>query len=108
MAKRTGKARTEQFNGDRLEISVRSLLTGQQYVADSLWEILAFELIARHGFDMLLELMGVLERFGEDIRYLGTTHGNEEAGIEDSHVAQDLEAMETPRWAGGSLKSDQA
>lgn len=76
-------------NDDSLEITVRGLLTGQRHVTESLWEILAFEFIARHGFDMLLELMGVLDRFGEDIRYLGAGRVNEQVAIEEGHVAHD-------------------
>lgn len=53
------------------EITVKSLLAGQKLQTNSLWDIVAFEYIAKRAFDNLCEFAAAAAELGTEKHYLG-------------------------------------
>ena len=53
------------------EICVKTLLAGQTYLGNSLWDIGCFEYIACRAFDALVAMMAVAAELGREISYDG-------------------------------------
>ena len=53
------------------EITVKTLLAGQKYEGQGLWDLLCFDYIAKRAFDALLELAEGTRGFGKADVYLG-------------------------------------
>lgn len=51
------------------EITVKTILAGQLYQAASLWEVMAFEYIAKRSFDSLAELLLSATELGSETVY---------------------------------------
>lgn len=51
------------------EVTVKSLIAGQTYQGNSLWETASFEYIAKRSFDSLLELASVCAELGKESYY---------------------------------------
>jgi len=56
---------------ESLEITVSSIMIGQTYVGDSIWDALGFELVAKRAFNTMLTLLETLQQFDEEVVYLG-------------------------------------
>ncbi len=54
------------------EITVKTLLAGQQHQASSTWEMLCFEFIAKLSFDNLLMLVTAARELDREIAFLGS------------------------------------
>lgn len=54
------------------EITVKTLLAGQNYQGSNAWEMMSFELIAKVAFDNLLELLALAGQLDRDIYYAGS------------------------------------
>ncbi len=52
------------------EVTVKTILGGQLYQAGSLWEMKAFEFIARRAFDALVDLIETVLELGRETTYL--------------------------------------
>ena len=59
---------------ESLEITVSSLMIGQTYVGDSIWDALGFELVAKRAFDTMLVLLQTIHEFDEERIYLGAAN----------------------------------
>lgn len=55
------------------EITVKTILAGQLYQAASLWEVMAFEYIAKRSFDSLTELLLSATELGSETVYYSDT-----------------------------------
>ncbi|MGQ0672902.1 MAG: hypothetical protein ACT4N2_08510 [Hyphomicrobium sp.] len=53
------------------EISVKSILAGQLQQCQSVWEMIAFEYIAKRAFDSLLDLLASVSELQTETVYLG-------------------------------------
>lgn len=53
------------------EITVKTLLAGQTYQGNSLWDLGCFEYIARRAFDALLEMLAIARELGRETSYGG-------------------------------------
>ncbi len=53
------------------EVSVKSLLAGQKVQTNSMWDIVAFEYIARRCFDNLIEFAAGVAELGTEKHYFG-------------------------------------
>ena len=53
------------------EISVKTLLAGQSYQGNSLWDLGCFEYIARRAFDALVEMLAIAAELGRETAYGG-------------------------------------
>lgn len=51
------------------EIAVKTLLAGQMYQASGIWEVLAFEYIAKRAFDSLCVMVGSVGELGTETYY---------------------------------------
>lgn len=51
------------------EITIKTLLAGQTYQGNSLWDLACFEYIARRAFDGLLEVLAVAAELGRETTY---------------------------------------
>lgn len=51
------------------EIAVKTLLAGQMYQASGIWEVLAFEYIAKRAFDSLAVMIGSVAELGTETYY---------------------------------------
>jgi len=52
------------------EITVKTILAGQMHQAATMWELLAFEYVAKRAFDSLVDLMASASELGTETRYL--------------------------------------
>jgi hypothetical protein len=56
------------------EITVKTMLTGQLHQGSNIWEMMAFELIAKLAFDNFLALCATVGDLKRDIYYEGSDH----------------------------------
>jgi hypothetical protein len=55
------------------EVTVKTLLAGQKLQTNSLWDIVAFEYIAKRSFDNLCEFAATVAELGTETVYRGST-----------------------------------
>jgi hypothetical protein len=53
------------------EITVKTILAGQTYQANGIWDLMAFEYIAKRAFDNLLDVMACAAELKTETTYLG-------------------------------------
>jgi hypothetical protein len=53
------------------EITVKTLLAGQTFQGNSLWDLGCFEYIARRAFDALVEMLAIARELGRETSYGG-------------------------------------
>ncbi len=53
------------------EVTVKSILAGQVYQGNTIWDIACFEYIAQRSFDALLEICKVASELGRETLYIG-------------------------------------
>jgi len=51
------------------EITVKTILAGQLYQAQTIWEMKAFEYIAQRGFDALVDVLTTVAELGRETTY---------------------------------------
>lgn len=52
------------------EITVRTILAGQLYQAQNVWEMKAFEYIAQRGFEALVDVLATVAELGREMTYI--------------------------------------
>lgn len=55
------------------EITVKTILAGQNYQANGIWDLMAFEYIAKRAFDALLDIMVVVNELQTQTTYCGAS-----------------------------------
>jgi hypothetical protein len=53
------------------EVTIKTILAGQTYQANGIWDMLAFEYIAKRAFDALLDVMAGVNELRTETRYYG-------------------------------------
>ncbi len=53
------------------EINVKTILAGQLYQGQSLWEVMAFEYIGKRAYDALIEMMACINELQTEVSYCG-------------------------------------
>jgi hypothetical protein len=53
------------------EITVKTILAGQNYQANGIWDLMAFEYIAKRAFDNLLDVMACAAELKTETTYMG-------------------------------------
>lgn len=53
------------------EITVKTILAGQNYQANGIWDLMAFEYIAKRAFDALLDIMACVNELQTETSYGG-------------------------------------
>jgi len=67
---------------ESLEITVSSLMIGQTYVGDSIWDALGFEVVVKRAFNSMLTLLEAVQQFDTEIVYLGQSEVPRPAPVE--------------------------
>lgn len=74
------------------EITVKTITAGQMHQGSNVWEMMAFELVAKLAFDNFVALCVMISEMGQDVIYQG-----------QGQAAADLAAFEADRLADGPL-----
>ena len=82
------------------EITVKSLLQGQLYQANTIWEVMCFEVAAKFAFEALLQVLRSVLDFGNEQVYLGQVAIDIEAAeLEADAEFEQVVALEAARAA---------
>ena len=62
---------------------MNSLMLGQTYVGNSIWDALGFELVAKRAFDTMLILIETLHEFDDERVYFGAGNADADPVVEE-------------------------
>lgn len=72
------------------EIAVKTILAGQMYQASGIWEVIAFEYLAKRAFDSLVAMIVSVAELGSETYY--SPHGTDTANLAADFVAEKVAA----------------